>query len=237
MTSQLLSLRPGLVAVPCTEVMWTRSVAAIAAATRAFPPQVDVVYDWCQVPTVQKRNYLVERFVSDMKYQWLLFVDSDMLPDPDGLIRLAEEAEELKLDVLAAHCFTRHHVPFQACGGWRSEKNELSWIEADKWDGGIHEVDWVGTGCVYLSRVILERMTELRGREVFRPAAGMEKYARGEDQEFCASAKIAEFRLFYHTGIAVGHLGLTNIEEGFVRRIDQRVPDRKPNCTTFAKSL
>ena len=114
--------------------------------------------------------------------------------------------------------------------------NDLTWITAEEVDGSIREVDWVGTGCVYLTRRILERMADLRGDEVFQPEHGMEWAGRGEDQEFCRSAKAVGFKLHYHTGVQVGHLGLTNVNQEFVGRIEQGVEPPKVDCMTESRA-
>lgn len=212
---------PGRIAVPCTEVLWTRSAVALFQMVSNAPSGAGAFFDWHSFPTIEKRNYIVERFLQEEDLKWLLMIDSDMVPPPDLVARLLHAANHPGRDIVTALCFTRHGFPYQpAAGYWSNNEDGFRWMPAEEFDGQVREVDWVGTGCILVWRPVLECMRQIRGKRIFR---GIEHdglaTGRGEDQEFSKAAGTAGFRLFCDTSTVAGHLGLTNVDLKFTESV------------------
>ena len=218
----------GLVAVPCTEILWTQAAVPLFGALRSLPDSVDVRFDWCSLPTIEKRNHLVRRFLKENSYQWLVFIDSDMVPEADSVDQLIRAGLGSEYDILGAHCYARHHIPFRPCGGWFNG-TQVTWI--DEFDGAVREVDWVGTGCVFIRRSVLQALVDRHGASgAFSAPKNLSWTGRGEDQEFCRKAGELGFKIGYHTGIRFGHVGLQEIRDELVDRIDQGSPLKTRSC-------
>ena len=218
--------------MPCTEVLWTQSAVALFNAVSVAPAGVDAYFDWHSLGTVEKRNYLVERFLERQDLDWVLMIDSDMIPPPDVVQRLLNGASVPGRDVVAALCFTRHGVPYcPAAGYWTEGEDELRWMEPSEFDGTVRQVDWVGTGCVFIWRRVLERLKEARGQRVFRGIDWRGRATgRGEDQEFSRAVGLLGFGLFCDTSTQVGHLGLTNVDLPFVTAHGKSERGNKPDA-------
>ena len=229
----------GLIAIPGTEVMWTEAAIAIARMIRNAPGTAHVRMDYSQLPVIEKRNWFVAEFLEHSEWSWLLFLDSDMVPPATLVDDLLTAGNRSDCDLLSALCYTRHGSPYHACAGSFSadDEAEVSWITSQEVTGSMVAVDWVGTGALLIWRNVLDQLKKERGNDIFQPdPLSVESTwgRRGEDQEFCRVAKLRGFRTWCHTGIPVGHVGLTNITPEFGAFAEEHVTawPQRPRCYT-----
>ncbi len=142
------------------------------------------------------RNTIHKIFVNDLKDDYLVMLDSDVMPPPDFLDRLL-----------------KHKLPL--VGGWyrkKGGKNDpvvYDQIAADgvlhKWKireepgTGLEKVDGAGAGCWLMHRSVAE-------------AIGQTPYSMenggGEDLNMCSKVRAAGFDIYIDWSIACAHAGV-----------------------------
>ena len=169
-------------------------------------------YDHC-------RNSICKKALDD-GFDFVGFLDSDVIPPPDAFLRLM--AHNLPI-VSGVYCrrSTPHGVPvaIRKPGGW---VQQLS--------GGLEEVDYVGAGLLLIRRDTLEKVPATRpsaGKRWFDwrvdmagvkdPATGKDYYppdeCLSEDFSYCHWLKQNGIKTMLDTSIMAKHIGLA--EAGF----------------------
>lgn len=188
---------PGLVGVPVLPWVWTKCAVAIAGVTRCMPPGSRFLLAGGAEGSSSiacNRNALVQGMMAHAELEWLLFLDSDMVPPPDVLRRLLAHGSEP--DVISACYWTRHppHVPaFGALPG-----TPIVAI-----GGPLREVAWTGFGCVLVRRRVFEALP-FPWFEHTTPGIG-------EDTLFCEKARALGFRVYVDPALDVGHMHVQEI--------------------------
>jgi hypothetical protein len=122
---------------------------------------------------------------------FLLFLDSDMVPPADMLVRLTE----CDKDIVSALAFRR--VPgYEPC----IFKGEEFYRDYPK---GLIEVDGTGMACTLIKRKVFEKTPQ----PWFFPGK------KGEDLSFCDRVKEAGFKIFCDTTLICGHVSSFVVEE------------------------
>lgn len=127
-------------------------------------------------------------------YDWLFFIDSDMTPPGDIILRLMEHDKP----IVSAMAFKRD-PPHEACF------YETLEVEGDhsilknftEWDGSLTEVAGVGMACCLIKKEVFEQTP----RPWFNPMLML-----GEDLAFCYRARQAGFPIYVDTSITCGHI-------------------------------
>lgn len=145
----------------------------------------------------EARNFIHNIFLEKMtNIEWLVMLDSDVMPPPDFLERLL-----------------KHNKPM--VGGWYRRKGgrnepvvyDYSGMGADgKYDYhqrpgqgfGLESVDAAGAGCWLMHRKVAEAV----GRSPYNMEHG------GEDLELCQKVKAAGFDIWVDWSIACAHAGV-----------------------------
>jgi hypothetical protein len=177
---------PGLLAVPATEWMWTKSVGSLIGLIGWLPPGSRVVINH-RASAAANRNMLVEQFLAEPSLKWILFVDSDMTPEPQTALRLLSH----DVDIVGALYYSRD-------GSYTPMYAELQGEQVETSAAGLRKVDWVGTGCMLIRRKVLEAM-----QTPYMEFLGPE---RGEDVYFCRKAMRMGFSVYLDTAYCVGHM-------------------------------
>lgn len=184
---------PGLLAVPATEWMWTRSVSSLIGVISGLPPGSGVEINQ-QGSAASNRNGLIEHFLAVPFLEWILFIDSDMTPEPATIPRLLSR----DVDIVGALYYSRNGTYEPLYGDLTDERVETS-------PTGLRKVAWVGTGCLMVKRRVLEAM---------KPPY-MEFLAPGqaEDVYFCTKARKLGFAVHLDTALCVGHMAAAPIDQ------------------------
>jgi len=165
-------------------------------------------------PTVpQNRNTVVRGFLNT-PYQWLLFLDDDMVFDPQAIQLLLATADAKRMPIVGG----------MACG-IDEETREIRptlyfWDETHEhpgpvyktivtWEPGkILKVDATGCACLLIHRSVFEKIDGKYGEAFPWFAYGTQgngALPTGEDLEFCRRAREQGFPVFVHTGAKFGH--------------------------------
>lgn len=178
---------PGLVAIPATDFIWTSCVTAFMNLMFALPPGSAVEIGRASQSPAANRNSLIESFLKNDAYQWIVFLDSDMLPQPASVLRLLSHG----LDFVGAQYFMRT-PPFKPC--WRNLQGHQLRRDCTE----PCEVEFVGTGMLLARRNVIEAV-EFPHFEHAVPGYG-------EDRLFCEKARQKGFKVFVDCGLSIGHL-------------------------------
>lgn len=136
----------------------------------------------------QAAKYFLE---SDCDY--MLFLDSDMVPPADMLIKLIRHDKS----IVSALAFRR--VPnYEPC----IFKNDMEfYLDYPK---DLIEVTGVGMACTLIKKEVFEKVPQ----PWFTPTA------IGEDLSFCKRATDAGYKIFCDTNLICGHVGSYEVGEG-----------------------
>lgn len=203
-----------------------------AGACESFfgPPCSSSVIHW-------SRNWLIANLLKSQKpWTHVLFIDDDIVPQPDSLIKLLSH----KKDIVAGLCTRRQDPPIPNVRLF--DENRKLYTERWSWpENALTEVDAIGTGLMLISKHALEQVAEVYFRcmyekEVFGISdekksemqnARLKFYddnanaywfrflqsldgscEMGEDISFCFLAKrYAGIPIYMDTGVQPGHIG------------------------------
>lgn len=167
-------------------------------------------------------------YVVDSGATHLLFIDSDMTPPPETIVKLLEADK----DIISAMIFKRAY-PYQPCfytkcrvvwgkeGGKEVCKPIMEGpMEPETWpNDGVFEMEGVGTACTMIKREVFEGME----RPWFFPLPNM-----GEDLAFCVKARKAGFKVWTHFGVDCGHISSFEVNKAvFTEGYKQWINDPK----------
>lgn len=163
-----------------------------------------------------QRNECVQRMQGD----WLLFIDDDMVWEPDAIRKLVETREELDADILGGLCF-RRSAPHFPTMFMRETPTAGGYNFLETWTDDVIEVDATGMAFVIIHKRVFERIAGgpmPAYEERVREGGGPPNFFRwegslGEDLRFCQDAKAAGCRIFVDTRIEVGHVAEIEIRK------------------------
>jgi hypothetical protein len=181
------------------------------------------------------RNALLANlYASKIPFDYVLFMDDDMVPPPDALKILLER----KQDVVGAVCTVRQDPPLPNARHF--DEKTFSFQTADIDQPGIWNVGAIGTGFILLSKKVLDDVgeytlsqrywakyrgmsederTRVEAEERKRCAIDNNKFwfeflkhpggngEIGEDISFCLKAKECGYEIFADSTVNVGHIG------------------------------
>ena len=190
-------------------------------------PNYNVVIEYADdKPISQNRNKIVQRFLSKSEYDYLMMIDSDIVPPP-SVVHMAD----FEKDVMGATCFMWREGRPHAVIFRRREGGLYSPIDIEKKDGVI-EVDAIGTGCIILSRKVLETVKAPFVNE-YDPD-GIKLY--GLDIAFCRKAREKGFKIYANLDYLCDHWVRLNIKQMYgivyglveeVRKLEMKEWDMK----------
>lgn len=175
---------------------WAKGLREIA-----MPPLSGVIFKSGQ-PFDTARNSAVDDVLA-LGFEWLFFLDDDVIPPPDVIARLMNH----RLDIVSG-LYYRRHLPVKPVAMRLTEQGP-AWI--DNWSppNSMIRVDYVGAGCLLIHRRVFEALKRpWFDWEIGRREATPTRNALSEDFAFCAKAAEAGFPIHLDTSIQCEHVGL-----------------------------
>jgi len=143
------------------------------------------------------------------KYDYILWIDSDMVFSPFVLYDLLE----VDKDIVSAVCFMRR-APYEPCiyqklrmGATLEEDQIEKYINYPE---GVFEVEACGMAMCLMKVVVLEDIISKTGQPFF-PVKSNHR-TLGEDLSFCYNARKAGHKIWATSKPIVGHIGKVNID-------------------------
>jgi hypothetical protein len=201
--------------------VWDRERAvmvweSIGAPEEPTPIDLRLLHNYVAIESsaniAKARNRLVDEFLTNhTECDWLWFVDTDMVFDPDTMHRMVARAVQWDVKILGALC-----VIITADGPiptlFIDDPATVTQVMLDWPEGTVQQVAATGTGCLLIHRSVLEQMQADAGGsrnawfgfDVLTSETGTE-WALGEDVSFCLRARRSGFDIYVDTTCHVGH--------------------------------
>jgi len=176
----------------------------------------DVLHQISGPRVAAARNDLVRAFLSGTA-EWLLMLDSDMVFPRDLVDLLVEAAHWKQRPIVGALCFAggRSGQIRPTLGVMVSNdppRFETVW---NYQPNALNGVDYTGAACLLVHRSVYENLATRYGDNAHpwfaESEIGGQEY--GEDVTFCMRARAAGYPIFVHTGIKIGHMKMSVIDE------------------------
>lgn len=153
------------------------------------------------------RNELARQAIEG-GYDYVLWLDSDMVFDPDMLYRLLIDLEAGR-DIVTGIYF-RRVKPYTPVLFSRLEiEDKICWSEGvENYPDELFEVAGCGFGCVLMRTEVLREISKTCGPIWFSPIGNV-----GEDCAFCIRARANGRRIWCDPSVKCGHVGHNIITE------------------------
>ena len=173
--------------------------------------QVPAGSEWHIVASasVYHAREVMVRSALESNHDYVFFLDSDMLVQPDILPRLMEH----DVDIVSGMAFKRA-MPYSPCFYEQCEYNDgnINVEPYRSWESGqLMEVAGVGMACTLIKTDVFRSMNP----PLFLPMH--EEIA--EDLAFCIRAREAGYKIYVDTNINAGHLSQCVIDESISRAV------------------
>lgn len=148
------------------------------------------------------RNELARQAIKS-EADWVLWLDSDMVFEPDLLKKMLKVCEDNDIDFLTGLCF-RRKPPYTPTLFDRLDKMEhgASYTTIMSVPEGRFKVGGCGFAGVLMSTDVLLSVAARFGGRMFDPLEGF-----GEDVSFCWRARQCGYEIWCDSDIELGHIG------------------------------
>lgn len=219
----------GTIAIPVRDHLNAATVTSLLGSDFAWMPRgrgVNRKIIQGGILTLQ-RNEAVQQMEGD----WLLFIDDDMVWQPDAIAKLIAVRDEFDLDIVGGLCF-RRTPPHQPTLYMRELPTEGPYNFLEVWEDDLVEVDATGMAFCLIHKRVFEKIAGSpmppldERRKIGLPEFFYWKGRLGEDLRFCQDAKAAGCRIFVDTRIKIGHVAEVEITmEHYLREVAIRGED------------
>lgn len=203
-----------LISVPCSpygDIAGGLADFLVRTISGGWPGMI-LKYDRPETKWPMVRNLQFKRFLEISNCDWVLLIDSDIIP-PANILDMVKNG----LDFCSAICFSwQFEEPFAVCMSLDSKGRDGYNQDVPNGKPGLYERDATGLACTVISRRLAK---EFQGtfRDNF-DKEGMLK--RDADFDFCERIKASGFKVYVDTRFVCDHrkkIGLKRINDLLVR--------------------
>lgn len=198
-----------LIAVPCMDKLDT---AFVQCLLKLQMDEDDGVVFMASSLIYDSRNQLARQAQVE-GYDYIFWLDSDMIFEPDVLVRLKEAIKDK--DIVCGKYYGRR-APFRPIIYSRVEYEECELgvipVSENYYNSpkeGMFEIEGCGFGCVLMKTAVATDVQSKYGLP-FSPLAGF-----GEDLSFCYKARKAGYKIYCEPAIKLGHIAQITITEEY----------------------
>lgn len=207
-------MRKILIAVPCMDSVPAQFAHSLATLTSYGIPDTEISI-WFNLGSLifTSRDQIAKKAISDGA-DLVMWFDSDMVFNPDTLIRMLKVIDEghdmvvgayyRRIEPFSPTLFSKMEIDF--------EKQIAEWEEIEEVPDGLFEVEACGFGCVLMRTEIFLSVFSKFGF-LFTPIGNC-----GEDIAFCWRARQCGYKIIVDPSIKLGHVGHTIITEKFCKK-------------------
>ena len=145
-----------------------------------------------------KRNNAIKHVLTTPDCEWIFFLDSDMTPEPQALMRLLAH----DVPIAGALCYARL-PPFHPVVGLLPGQERLDLTS------GSFKAAWTGAAATLVRREVLEALAP---GPYFTPPPGQDGSG---DVAFCKRARAAGFPILIDPDVQVGHMATVPVDRQF----------------------
>lgn len=206
-------MRKILIAVPCMDMLPAQFAHSLATLTSygIEDTQISVWFNLGSLIYTSRDQIAKKAFLDEADL--IMWFDSDMVFNPDTLIRMLKLIDEG--NDMVTGIYYRRTPPFSPVAFKTMDLNEdgtaFDWTEFDEIPDGLFEVGACGFGCVLMKTEIFVAVFAKFGL-MFTPIANC-----GEDIAFCWRARQCGYKIIADPSISLGHVGYTIISKDFFK--------------------
>lgn len=197
-----------LIAIPCMDQVPAPFAQSLAMIQKT-EDNVACAFQMGSLIYTSRNNLSLQAMKTEFDY--MLWLDSDMVFQQDLLIRMKQTMDEKGLDFLTGLYF-RRVPPFTPVLFDQldiAEDGSCTWTDWKDVPEGLFKVGGCGFGCVLIKTDVLFDVQTKFG-ELFNPIANM-----GEDLSFCWRARQCGYDIWCDPSLVCGHVGYTVINDKF----------------------
>ena len=159
----------------------------------------------------RQRQEAFDYWYKQTEYDWILWIDSDIVVTDDALRKVWSSVDKLTRPVVAGTYFISKQneqtlmSPFPALFNFTDDYYTIQYLHPLPTDKLV-EVDAAGFGFVLMHRSVADRMRAHHGDIPFFNETGIGKQFISEDINFFRRMREAEIPLHAHTGAHVAHM-------------------------------
>lgn len=188
-----------MIAVPCMDqvpALFTNSLASLQKVDECtLAMQIgSLIYD--------SRNQLAAKAIQ-MNYDYVFWLDSDMVFPTDTLVYMHKVMAENNLDILSGLYF-RRRPPYSPVlfDKFEIDDSGCHWTEFEDIPDSLFEIGACGFGCVLMKTSVLVGTYLDHNGQLFQPIMGV-----GEDCAFCWRARESGYKIWCDPKATLGHVG------------------------------
>ena len=194
------------VAIPCMDMMYSRTANSLLSLR---PPEGATLCHGFAIGSLvyDARNRLMDAAVKD-GFDYILWVDSDMVFEPDALQTLYADMQETGADIVAGLYVSRkppiHPVIYSKCRMDKDDDGQDAIVVRKFLDypqNAVFPVEAMGFGLCMMTTELCKKLLEEEGPP-FIPIPGL-----GEDLSFCVRANDHGAKMFCDSRIKCRHIG------------------------------
>ena len=209
-------MRKILIAVPSADYVAAGFAQSLATLNKTDLCMVSFV---CGSLIYDARNKLAAQSIKPgLEADYIMWFDSDMVFQPDTMLRLIKDIEEGDRDIVSGLYFRRSRPYTPVVFSKLRIRDNNEGAEFEDYHGeltGIKEVEGVGFGCVCMRTDVIFQMFAKYG-DCFAPIGKV-----GEDLSFCWRARELGFKVFVDFDVKCGHIGHQEITQGFYEAFEE----------------
>lgn len=198
-----------LIAVPCMDQIPSRFAYSLAMLKKV--EECALTFEIGSLIYTSRDN--IAKKAIEMEADYVFWLDSDMIFEPNTLERLLARMEEDKTIDIITGLYFRRVPPFSPVLFDRLdidvEKDVCFWTEFKDVPEGVFDVGGCGFGCVLMTTDVIMNVFG-RFRKMFTPLGGA-----GEDLAFCWRARQCGFRIVCDSTVQLGHVGTVTVTRDF----------------------
>lgn len=196
-----------LIAVPCMDTVPTAFCQSLALLQKVGDCTLmmrsgSLVY--------ASRDDLATRSVTN-EFDYVFWLDSDMVFKPDTLARMMDTMQKNDLDILTGLCFRRVPPYTPTMFKTLDLSNGTTYSEYEEIPEELFEVEGCGMACVLMKTDVF---LDVQGKfhQMFTPIG-----SNGEDASFCWRARECGYKIFCDPKIVIGHVGQIVVDDAFYK--------------------
>ena len=218
-------MRKVLIAVPCMDQVPAQFANSIATLTSYGIEGIEISLRFNLGSLIyNSRNDLARMAISEGA-DLMMWFDSDMVFNPDTLLRMLRIVDDEEADFVTG-VYYRRTAPFTPTLFKRldiDEENNATWENYEELPDGLFEVAGCGFGCVLMRTEVAMSVASKFG-QMFSPIGGT-----GEDLSFCWRARQCGYKLICDPSIPLGHVAHTMVTKDFYRNYKKTIEKRAEN--------
>lgn len=169
-------------------------------------------------PIANNRNHIVQKFLARKEFDYLMMIDSDIIPPPNIMKLL-----DFNKDIIVPLMFVMQEGKILPLYLKQAKDGQLEFTKEYLDKQGLVPVDATGTGCIILSRKVLEAV-----KHPFRNEYDTDGIKRlGLDLNFCLRAKKLGFQSWVHLDYVADHHSVASLREIYYMILQKDMVEQK----------